>query len=519
MSFNSNIILVKNIKMDKKYRNVLSYSEAQMLELCRANKSIELTKYSFIRDKKQSIKVEYPYDACLACNYIAFQNTDYSGKWFFAFIDRVNYLSNAVTEIEYTVDIWSTWFSYWTPQTCYVNREHVNDDTIGLHTIPENIDVGEVIQEAAYEDTSYNYYWVAISSSWDIFKQSQFSGINIVNKSVWGKKVFLEKYDAEGLKNLGLFLYKTASDKHIEDVGDIFLVPDICINQANLTQRTFTIGEESGYYYELPLVDMTVPTFNTSVPKLTKFSDYTPKNNKCLVYPYNYILGSNNNGTVNIYKYEDFSTDTCNFRNDCVLSIGGSGRLVPLNYKGMSTNDDESMSLGKFPTCGWSSDSFTNWLTQNAVSLATNNTLTVAQQAAELNAGTVAGNIANQIGQFYVASLMPNIEHGNMNVGDVLFATNRLTFSLRAMRAKTEYMKIIDNFFTRFGYKINQIKKPNITGRRYFNYVEIGQDDFIGYGNVPSNFMEEINNACRAGVTIWHDHENLGDYSLNNTIV
>ena len=47
MSFNSNIILVKNIKMDKKYRNVLSYSEAQMLELCRANKSIELTKYSF----------------------------------------------------------------------------------------------------------------------------------------------------------------------------------------------------------------------------------------------------------------------------------------------------------------------------------------------------------------------------------------------------------------------------------------------------------------------------------------
>ena len=60
---------------------------------------------------------------------------------------------------------------------------------------------------------------------------------------------------------------------------------------------------------------------------------------------------------------------------------------------------------------------------------------------------------------------------------------------------------------------------PNITGRRYWNYVEIGASEEIRTGKVQSKFMETINNACRRGVTIWHNHANVGNYSLNNTIV
>ena len=86
------------------------------------------------------------------------------------------------------------------------------------------------------------------------------------------------------------------------------------------------------------------------------------------------------------------------------------------------------------------------------------------------------------------------------------------------MRVKTEYMKIIDSYFSRFGYAIRCVELPNITGRRYWNYVEIGSSEEIGYGQVPSKYMDIINNACRKGITIWHNHENIGDYTLNNTI-
>ena len=86
------------------------------------------------------------------------------------------------------------------------------------------------------------------------------------------------------------------------------------------------------------------------------------------------------------------------------------------------------------------------------------------------------------------------------------------------MRVKTENLKIIDDYFTRFGYAIKKLEVPNITGRQYWNYVEIGANEVIGNGDVPAQFMEVINNACRRGVTIWHNHSNIGNYTLSNTI-
>lgn len=49
--------------------------------------------------------------------------------------------------------------------------------------------------------------------------------------------------------------------------------------------------------------------------------------------------------------------------------------------------------------------------------------------------------------------------------------------------------------------------------------MEIGGSEEIGYGEVPSKYMDIINNACRRGVTIWHNHGNVGNYSLDNIIV
>ena len=87
------------------------------------------------------------------------------------------------------------------------------------------------------------------------------------------------------------------------------------------------------------------------------------------------------------------------------------------------------------------------------------------------------------------------------------------------MRSKKQYLKIIDDYFTRFGYAIKSLEMPNITGRTYWNYVEIGDEEEIGYGDVPHKFMDQINKACRKGVTIWHNHTNIGNWDLTNTIV
>lgn len=543
---NSKILLVKNIHIDRQYTNVLSYSEAQMLELCQANLVAQADNYSFLRTTG-TIMAGFTYAQCLQANYIAFQNPDYSNKWFFAWIDDVIYKGDKNTEITFTVDAWSTWFDKWQKKTCFINRQHVNNDTIGLHTIPENLDVGEVTQETITEDIAYGNdfgYWIAVASNWQIKdgssgaellesdKGTQYSGITVYDNTVFGTQLFFFHITAlSSFKDLVLLLLRTNADGHIEDVQNIFILPDVAIDVNKLTQHTAkVISDENTFSFYTMSYDMSPEKFNTEIDKITSFSDYTPKNNKCFVYPYNYLFVSNNQGSNNIYKYEDFNTEKCIFENQFSIAIGGSGRIVPKNYKGMATNDDEALALGKYPTCAWSSDAFTNWLTQNSVNMAVSLGLTAGSIAGIIATGgatapalagavmSVAGNIGNTIGQFYQASLLPNISGGQAN-GDVIWACNRNMFSFRQMRVKTEYLKIIDDYFTRFGYAIKSLEMPNITGRKYWNYVEIGANEEIGYGELPSKFMDTINNACRRGVTIWHNHANVGNYNLDNVIV
>ena len=255
------------------------------------------------------------------------------------------------------------------------------------------------------------------------------------------------------------------------------------------------------------------------------FTGITVKNNKCFVYPYNYMYVTNHAGNDNIYKYEEFSTTNCVFKLYCAVNNGCSVRCVPQNYKGVTDNDDEGIALGKFPTCSWSSDAFTNWLTQQAVNMPTKIMSAIMSTAlATVKGGyigatiTAAGNVASIIGEFYAASLLPNVEQGT-NTADVTWARGQNSITYRTLRACNEDMQIIDDYFTRYGYAIKRIVTPNITGRTYWNYIEIGETEEIGYGSIPNKYMDEINGACRKGVTIWHSHENIGSWDLNNSIV
>lgn len=388
---NSKVILAKGIKMDRSYNNVLSYSESDLLELLLSENHLvaSYNKFSFIRQQR-SMLVNFTFSQCEQSNYIAFQNPDYDNKWFFAWIDEVIYRGDKSTEITFTIDAWSTWFGKWTKKTCYIERQHVLNDTIGANTVPENLYVNDVIEESSQMDNSYdtsNYFWVAVQSSYTIKGGStgaetlpsnrgeQFDGIAVYNKSIYGTPLFLFPIDpddpSDSFGNLEKFIKRTNFDQHIEDVENIFVVPDAIIRPAHLVSHQAYAGTGSGAEFIWYTLAQTVApeTFTTSITKRTSFTGITIKNNKCFTYPYNYLYVTNNAGSSNIYKYEDFSTSNCQFENQLSLNIGISGRAVPKYYKNMEYNEDESLPLGKFPTCAWSSDAFTNWLTQNSVNI------------------------------------------------------------------------------------------------------------------------------------------------------
>jgi hypothetical protein len=68
-----------------------------------------------------------------------------------------------------------------------------------------------------------------------------------------------------------------------------------------------------------------------------------------------------------------------------------------------------------------------------------------------------------------------------------------------------------------FGYKVNRVKVPNITGRRNWNYVKT-----IGCyidADIPQTDLEQIKEMFDRGITLWHNPATFVDYSQNNDII
>ena len=529
----SQIILCRNINIDKEYTNVLNYTENEMVSLCRANAIAVANNYSFLRTTG-TIFVGFTYSQCIGANYIAFQNPDYSNKWFFAWIDDVIYKSDKNCELVFTIDAWSTWFDYWTPKKCFINRQHVTDDTVGLHTIQENLNIGDLICD--YERTSNkigseSYFYYVIASNYDPTNQSRSAGIAMYGDypqgTIWFAWLVNRLNYTQTIDEISQWIYDITRQAHAGDITAMFALPYQSFELiGDIDPTTHKVLSGGG----IKLQDTEVFSKST----IRNFSDFTPKNNKCLVYPYSFIRVTNNMGSYNDYKIEDFNeldlnnnpTDNMTFEFIGVPCLGYSGKIRPKYYKGLTYNEDESLQLGKYPALSWASDAFTNWATQNAVNLAGGITMNSISSGLQMSNGNIIGGITNytstilnMIGSFYSASMMPNTPQGNVNSGDISFLFNINRFKIMHMRPKAEYLQIIDDYFTRFGYKICKLETPNITGRQYWNYIEIGSNEEIGTGDVPSKYMEIINNACRRGVTIWHNHSNIGDYSLDNVIV
>lgn len=84
-------------------------------------------------------------------------------------------------------------------------------------------------------------------------------------------------------------------------------------------------------------------------------------------------------------------------------------------------------------------------------------------------------------------------------------------------RIRPEYAEMIDNYFTCFGYAQKVVRVPNITSRRYWNYIKTKGCTISG--NVPGEADEQITAIYDNGITFWHDPSHMYDYSLDNAIV
>lgn len=504
---------------------------------------IGATNFSYQR-KDSTIRYPAHIDSIRHFNYVMYRNDNYSNKWFYAFIEEMEYLNDSTTLIKIKTDVYQTWQFDLTFKRCFVEREHVNDDTIGKHTLDEGLPTGEPIINDTLDysvgsvDGDSQRFVAQVTQLPDgvevpnAYKNRVYNGIPqgcyfVIMDQASSLTKFTRWYDKKGQANA---------------IVAMFIAPRLLVNSA--VYKNYTIGDGVGST-RLGFMPSTFGTYNFPAVGPTYSSTlngYSPKNRKMYCYPYSYLRVSNNCGSEVVYKWEDWQDPThTDFYVRGVLCQGCSIRLIPHLYKG---NDpslqayDYGLNLGKFPILSWSSDYYLNWQAQNGKNNELHMQMGIVSGVGQM-VGGVGGILENNVGQGIssltggamniedsivdaihernIAQLTPDQVRGNTNNGDLSYSIQKTCFTFSKMSCRREYAVMIDSFFSMFGYKVNEVKVPNITGRSNWNYVRTKGCNIIA--NIPQEDLDEIKAMFDSGITIWHKTAYFLDYSKNNPIV
>lgn len=494
--------------------------------------------------QRKDYTIRYPacIDDILDYNYCMYQNEAYGTKWFYAYITNMRWLNDHVTEITIQTDVFQTFQFDLVYKPSFVEREHVNDDTVGLHTIPEGLETGEYVCNSLislHSSGNSCYICIAVSDLTDEVSADLntdirqfggiYSGVNyLICDTPYAASKTLRAWDKAGKG---------------EAVTSVFMIPTSLT--GTLTFKTYAT---SGISYNLAIPPYTT-SYNTlttvnNITSPTTIDGYTPKNNKLFCYPYNYFYITNNVGMEATFHYEDFVNNTAAFKTVGVITPGCSIKCFPLNYKKYADGNDTmnsydyGISAAKYPICSWETDVYTNWLTQNGINIG-GITLNAAQAgylkgAAQMVSGigmaasgsglfgasmaaTGARQIFDTMQENYQHSLIPDSAKGNANSGDITFSCNNMNIPLYKMYIRSEIAASIDGYFSMYGYKVNIVKIPNITGRQNWNYVKCIGANIEGL--IPEIYLNEIKSLFNNGITLWHYPSTFLDYSQNNGIV
>ena len=200
--------------------------------------------------------------------------------------------------------------------------------------------------------------------------------------------------------------------------------------------------------------------------------------------------------------------------------------LVPLNYKGVEKNYNEKLTIGNFPQCAYTVDTFKAWVAQNQNQLALNainaiGTTAVGAATMYASGGMLgAGMTLNGIQQ--IGSLVASVSdkstlppHARCGGGSIINMANQIKgFQFYYAHIRAEFARIIDDYFNAYGYATHRVKVPNRVIRPHWNYVKTVNVSLTG--SVPADDMAKLRQIYDNGVTFWHNGDEVGDYSLDN---
>ena len=324
MAKNISKVYLLNVPLEDDMRNTLYFANASAQHTYFENNiSKTYTNVSY-QSETRTFRCPDQIDTVRQYNYIMWQNTAYSNKWFYAFIKKMTYVSDGYTDVVFEVDPLQTFMFDIEVKPSFIEREHTNNDTIGANTLPEGLELGDMVCNGDVSNFGVNIAgvgdWVIVVDVSMIENPGdgqtlRYSGdppVQYINSTPSGLYHLVL-----GVNQSVVIGANTITDLYNEaGLGDaiqnVYILPRNLI--GDVTPITLTTMGSAPQPYKSVSVNM--PNASTGVTSLGTFTKgrvnnirgYIPRNKKLLCWPFNYINVSNNAGSTIPYRYEDFSS-------------------------------------------------------------------------------------------------------------------------------------------------------------------------------------------------------------------
>ena len=479
--------------------------------------------YTYTR-KNWDLKVETNITVAESWNYLYFEamteNGLLTGRRYYYFITDVTYISESTVKLSLEMDVLQTYFFDYNLQPCFVEREHSTTDGIGDNTVDEGLELGKLAVGSHVMPEALIHRDVLVMST-----------VNLLSDS-FGDIEFVTQCDNVAS---GCTIYRV---KGLTELSGLL----IQLNDAGKLDGVVTMWE-----YPTALINAKFPDFATSNVSGTKDSitftanrpsdldGYTPKNNKLFTYPYCFLQANNNAGNNAEFRFERFEDTAFEFAIMGSVFPDGGVKIIPKNYNGIGFNYEESISLTGYPTIAWNTDSYKIWLAQNQ----NQNNLALATSAgsAIIGAGIgIAGafmsnplmigsgismaaggamGVFNQISQKADMEKVPPQSRGATS-STLNASTGTMGISFYQKTVSAERARILDDFFTMYGYATQRVKIPNRNARKSFTFTKTSNCHI--FANICHADIQKIQSIYNNGVTFWQPSVTVGNYAADNAV-
>lgn len=526
---NTDLVLCENVPLDPTYEHTWWFPAAanggRETQFNKVNSysrdSLRLNSYSYQRKDVGVIKVERPIADVVRCNYMAYRNSSFENKWFYAFIDRVEYINDKTSAIYFTIDVLMTWYFDYEFDKCWIERQHQETDVPGDNLIPENLETGEYVIARETWPAGLTMGSICVIATFDEAYNNAAGGMR---GNIYSGLAF-NYFDNANAANAWLTAQETITKS--DGIVAIMMIPNIC-----------------RYRQDIDVNYGSVSLIRELSPGDLNWQDYTPRNKKLLTYPYTFCYVTNLQGNASTYPFEYFKNREAKFRFSGCESANPGVLCLPLNYKGVEKNWDELMTLTGYPQCAANVDAFKAWVGQNAGTITARGINLVAGTAAHIVQGAKAmdmpthtsrqrgektaeldrseRNLMSDLqdavsfaGQAYDHYIKPPQAIGSDNA-NILFQAGATCYMIYTKNIKIQMAMVIDDFFDKYGYAIHRVGKPNVAARPCWTFVKTAGCTING--SVPADDTKIIEQIHDKGITYWRYYVEFCNYSQTNTV-